>query len=146
MPTWINQFEKDTYRFAAFLKNQILIIKLNIQRLERQQISSFQEKVLKPILSEQIQNNYVLIRRHYILFSLFTELTLEFASYNYSSIQKMRAVFQHEKLQKINGLINKGHRELISDFKSSDFSQISGGNVVRIEERIKCMSEEINSL
>lgn len=44
---------------------------------------------LQNILFVYVQENYCLIERHYILFSLLSEIVLEFSSESYATIQKI---------------------------------------------------------
>lgn len=145
LPTWIKRFQDDAYRFSYLLKNLLIILKHESARLNTNNHEAYISN-LQQTLNHRLQNNYIVIKRHYILFSLFSEIVLDFSSENYASIQTLRAAFKKHKIQKIIRLINECYKELITDFIDVDIDTISSEQAIRIEERIKCAGKKIIEL
>lgn len=143
LPTWIKKFEDDTYRFCFFIQDQVFILKSHIDKLTDLNLEEF-EKNLYQILKTYIQKNYLLIKRHYILFYLFSELVLEFSSKNYASIEKMHMAFKEKKIKDIFFLINDAYTDIVYDFPNIDVGKISNENSIRLDEKIKCTQEKIS--
>jgi len=69
LPTWIDRLQKDSYRFSLYLQQRLVLLKLLISKLDACSIHNFNGALDDIGLSAQ--DNYFLINRHYILFSLF---------------------------------------------------------------------------
>lgn len=143
LPSWLKKLEEDSYRFSAFLQSQILILQVLVNGLTEP--NSYKENFLKKIYicRDYIQENLFLIKRHYTLFTLLSEITLEFVSENYTSMQEIYSAFRKEKILKIAQLINEIFEDVILDFKSSDIGKITKENAARLNERIECSWEKI---
>ncbi|HGF0865002.1 TPA: hypothetical protein ACF74Y_003320, partial [Legionella pneumophila] len=117
LPTWISQFEIDSYRFSAFLQAQILILKMQASRLTESNKEDFLSATHR-ILGDYVRQNYLLVERHVLLFNLLSEIVLEFSSEDYLSPEKIFEAFKKERMKKMATLLNTSYKDLIQDFKS----------------------------
>ncbi len=143
LPSWIKEFEEDAYRFASFAKAQVLMLKPDIEKITETNLDKFKEHIGK-ILDIYVQENYLLIKRHYILFHLFSELVLEFSAGDYTTKQDILLAFKKEKIVKINLLINESYKDIVTDFDSIHIGKISSIEAIQLKERIKCTNEKIS--
>lgn len=142
LASWINTFEQDAYRFSLFTKSQILKVKPNILRLTEANKEEFKDH-LEKIFIKSVQENYVFIKRHYVLFDLFSDIVLKFSEVNYSTMQNILTSFKKEPIKAIFQLINESYKDLVTDFNDKYISNISETDAARIEEKIKCVREKI---
>lgn len=133
LANWINKFEDDSYRFSSFLKSQILILKSNIGKISEHNL----KEQIVALLFDYTNENYALIRRHYILLRLLSDLVFEFSSENYSSINNILNAFKKEKIKIIIRSINTSYNELIADFSDSDIGKISQTDATKLETLTK---------
>ncbi|HAU1321201.1 TPA: hypothetical protein F8R96_09645 [Legionella pneumophila] len=143
LPIWISQFEVDSYRFSAFLQDQILVLKMQANRLTESNKESYL-RVIRKILGDYVQQNYFLVERHVLLFNLLSEIVLEFSSEHYTSFKKIVAAFKKERMKKIVGLLNTSYEDTINNFKSIDIGNIKKEDSIRLDEKIKCTREKIS--
>lgn len=144
LPTWISQFEVDSYRFSAFLHDQILVLKMQANRLTESNKESYL-RVIHKILGSYVQQNYLLIERHALLFNLLSEIVLEFSSEHYTSFKKIVEAFKKERIKKIVGLLNTSYEDTINNFKSIDVGNIKEEDSIRLDEQIKYTSKKISN-
>ncbi|HEN4784304.1 TPA: hypothetical protein U5514_003165, partial [Legionella pneumophila] len=114
LPTWISQFEIDSYRFSAFLQAQILILKMQASRLTESNKEDFLSATHR-ILGDYVRQNYLLVERHVLLFNLLSEIVLEFSSEDYLSPEKIFEAFKKERMKKMATLLNTSYKDLIQD-------------------------------
>lgn len=134
---WIKKFEDDSYRFSNFLISQILLLKPDIGRItDQNNIEKFKQH-LKALLFTYTQENYTLIKRHYILLHLLSDLALELSSENYSNVQNILNAFKKDKIKKITRLINNTYNELIVEFSNLDIGSISTTDAAKLDALIK---------
>jgi len=141
LPNWIGKFEADTYRFSAFLQGQITKSRSHLDRLSSSNLNEF-VKFLKEI-SKYIQNNYLFIKRHYILFNLFSELVLEFVTVHYTNKTKIFDAFNQNRIKKVIKLINDSYKDVIIGFDKVDIGKLTEDDAVRLSEKIKFTEEKI---
>jgi hypothetical protein len=147
LTTWIKKSQDDAYRFSAFLKSLLVLLSADTIRLDKSNVVKYQEQLR--ILKELVQHNYYLIKRHYILFSLFSEfiLFLFFSHDSYADIDDLYNALKNEELKQIMDLINECYIDLIdADFKKVDIGAITKGQAIKLKNRIKCSGRKIAQL
>jgi hypothetical protein len=144
---WIKKYQEDAYRFSAFLKTLLVILKSNISRLDASNLENNIGNLIQ--IKECVKNNYFLINRHYILFSLFSEfiLFLVFSRENYADIDVLYNALNKNECKKILELINECYINLVADYiENVDFGEITDKQATQLKERIKCAAEKIAQL
>ena len=132
---WIDKFQRDVFRFSFLIDNQIFMLKPDIYKISESNLEEFKIHCRK-LLHNNILENYLLVKRHDVLFHLFSNLVLEFSSENYTNIEEIFSSFKKEKIKTILSSINQAYKDLITDFDEVDIGRISPEEVIQLRERI----------
>lgn len=142
LPNWINEFEKDSYRFAQVLKGQIITFLVYVKTLdEDSNLNNFKQTV-EELLGNKINDNFLLIKRYEILISLFSEIVLEFTNEKYTTIDNMKKAFQKTRIKNSVLLLNDAYTEIIGSI-SSQMGNINKEDAIRLDEKMKCIWKKI---
>ncbi len=147
--TWTNRFELDSSRFYLFLQSQVFLLKGKIYKLTDSNVERLR-LLLHELLVENVENNYILIRRHYTLLNILSEFVFELSSTNYTTIKDLISAFKNKKIRSITKLINEAYKNLVADFdevqvKRTKFgiANIDKAVVVQLNKKIDDMHEKI---
>ncbi len=83
LSSWIKTLEDDTYKYAEFLRINILWLKNAFTTFNQEDL-----KIEITAIVDNLKNNYVLIERHYILLRLFSWITLKLLHFSKKKILK----------------------------------------------------------
>lgn len=139
---WINQFQSDAYRFSHFLKSQFILLKPFLGKLSSTNQKDL-EKYIHEILGTYVAENYILIKRHFILFSLFSEFVLEFSHESYANIEDIFFAFKKEKIKKILKLIDERYTDLVAKVNGIEIANITREQSNSLKQEIECAKKII---
>lgn len=114
LSAWIKIFEDDAFRFSNLLSGQLQIIKNKSRHLDDENLNKFNSSIHE--ITKSIDYNYNLIQRHYILFSLLSELVYQLSDSDYSNPNNITKFLHSEKIKNVKGLIDSLYELLVKNF------------------------------